>query len=73
MKAGSFRYERAATLAEVFRLRGDAGVDAKLLAGGQTLLATLAFRLSEPQPDRHLAGGGARAASPPAGMCGSAR
>jgi len=48
MKAGSFRYERAFTLAEVFRLRGDAGADAQLLAGGQSLLASLAFRLSEP-------------------------
>jgi aerobic carbon-monoxide dehydrogenase medium subunit len=48
MKAGSFRYERARTLGDVFRLRRDAGGDAQLLAGGQSLLATLAFRLSEP-------------------------
>jgi carbon-monoxide dehydrogenase medium subunit len=48
MKAGSFRYERAATLAEVFRLRADAGGDVQFLAGGQSLLASLAFRLSEP-------------------------
>jgi carbon-monoxide dehydrogenase medium subunit len=48
MKAGSFRYERAYTLAEVFRLRGEAGVESQLLAGGQSLLASLAFRLSEP-------------------------
>ncbi|HEU4379422.1 MAG TPA: FAD binding domain-containing protein, partial [Hyphomicrobiaceae bacterium] len=48
MKAGSFRYERAYTLAEVFRLRREAGGDAQLLAGGQSLLAALAFRLSEP-------------------------
>jgi aerobic carbon-monoxide dehydrogenase medium subunit len=48
MKAGSFRYERAYTLAEVFRLRREAGDDAQLLAGGQSLLASLAFRLSEP-------------------------
>ena len=48
MKAGSFRYERAYTLAEVFRLRRDADGDVQLLAGGQSLLASLAFRLSEP-------------------------
>ena len=48
MKAGSFRYERAYTLAEVFRLRRDGDGDSQLLAGGQSLLATLAFRLSEP-------------------------
>lgn len=48
MKAGSFRYERAYTLAEVFRLRREADGDAQFLAGGQSLLASLAFRLSEP-------------------------
>jgi carbon-monoxide dehydrogenase medium subunit len=48
MKAPPFAYVRAASLADVFRLWGSAGPDAKLLAGGQTLLATLAFRLSDP-------------------------
>jgi carbon-monoxide dehydrogenase medium subunit len=48
MKAPPFSYVRAATLAEAFQLWRDAGPDAKLLAGGQSLLATLAFRLSEP-------------------------
>ena len=48
MKAPPFAYVRAASLADVFRLWGAAGPEAKLLAGGQTLLATLAFRLSEP-------------------------
>ena len=48
MKAGSFRYERAYTLAEVFRLRRAVDGDAQFLAGGQSLLASLAFRLSEP-------------------------
>jgi carbon-monoxide dehydrogenase medium subunit len=48
MKAPPFSYERAATLAEVFQLWRDAGPEARLLAGGQTLLASLAFRLSEP-------------------------
>ena len=48
MKAPPFSYVRAATLAEVFQLWRDAGPEARLLAGGQTLLASLAFRLSEP-------------------------
>ncbi len=48
MKAPPFRYLRAETLADVFRLQREAGPNARLLAGGQTLLATLAFRLSDP-------------------------
>jgi carbon-monoxide dehydrogenase medium subunit len=48
MKAPPLCYVRAATLSEAFQLWRDAGPDAKLLAGGQSLLATLAFRLSDP-------------------------
>ena len=48
MKAPPFAYVRAASLADVFRLWSTAGPEAKLLAGGQTLLASLAFRLSDP-------------------------
>ena len=48
MKAPPFAYQRAGTLADVFRLMSESGADAKLLAGGQSLIATLAFRLSEP-------------------------
>jgi carbon-monoxide dehydrogenase medium subunit len=48
MKAPPFAYFRATSLPDVFRLWGDAGTEAKLLAGGQSLLATLAFRLAEP-------------------------
>jgi carbon-monoxide dehydrogenase medium subunit len=48
MKAPPVSYLRAATLSEAFGLWRDAGPDAKLLAGGQSLLATLAFRLSDP-------------------------
>jgi len=48
MKAPPLSYVRAATLSEAFQLWRDAGPEARLLAGGQTLLATLAFRLSEP-------------------------
>jgi carbon-monoxide dehydrogenase medium subunit len=48
MKAPPFAYLRANTLTEAFRLWQEAGAEAKLLAGGQSLLAALAFRLSEP-------------------------
>jgi carbon-monoxide dehydrogenase medium subunit len=48
MKAPAFDYARPDTLAEVFALMGEHGDDARLLAGGQTLLATLNMRLSEP-------------------------
>jgi carbon-monoxide dehydrogenase medium subunit len=48
MKMPPFAYAKAVDLPDVFRLWKASGEDAKLLAGGQTLLATLAFRLSEP-------------------------
>ena len=48
MKAPPFAYVRAGSLADAFKLWREAGPEAKLLAGGQSLLATLAFRLSEP-------------------------
>jgi carbon-monoxide dehydrogenase medium subunit len=48
MKAPPLSYVRAATLSEAFQLWRAAGAEARLLAGGQTLLATLAFRLSDP-------------------------
>jgi aerobic carbon-monoxide dehydrogenase medium subunit len=48
MKAPPFAYARATSLTDAFNQWRDAGPDAKLLAGGQSLLATLAFRLSEP-------------------------
>jgi carbon-monoxide dehydrogenase medium subunit len=48
MKAPPFAYIRAASLADVFAQWRAAGPDARLLAGGQSLLASLAFRLSEP-------------------------
>jgi carbon-monoxide dehydrogenase medium subunit len=48
MKAPPLSYVRAATLSEAFQLWREAGPDAKLLAGGQSLLAALAFRLSDP-------------------------
>ena len=48
MKAPDFSYVRAGSLDEAFKLKALHGPDAKWLAGGQSLLATLAFRLSEP-------------------------
>ncbi len=48
MKAPAFDYIRPTSLAEVFKLLATHGDDARLLAGGQTLLATLNMRLSEP-------------------------
>lgn len=48
MKAPRFGYVRPESLAEALGLLQQKGVDARLLAGGQSLLAALAFRLSEP-------------------------
>lgn len=49
MKAPAFDHIRPRTLDEVLQLLHTHGDDAKLLAGGQTLLATLNMRLSEPK------------------------
>lgn len=48
MKAPAFAYVKPRLLAEIFPLLQDYGDEARLLAGGQTLLATLNMRLSEP-------------------------
>jgi carbon-monoxide dehydrogenase medium subunit len=48
MKWPAFGYARASTLEDLWRLLDEHGESARVLAGGQTLLATLAFRLSEP-------------------------
>lgn len=48
MKAPPFAYVRATSLGEIFELWAGNGSDARLLAGGQSLLAALAYRLSEP-------------------------
>ncbi len=48
MKSPGFTYAKASTLAEAFSLKAQHGPDARWLAGGQSLLASLAFRLSEP-------------------------
>jgi carbon-monoxide dehydrogenase medium subunit len=48
MKAAAFDYVKPESLTEALGLLAEAGEDARLIAGGQTLLATLNMRLSEP-------------------------
>jgi carbon-monoxide dehydrogenase medium subunit len=48
MKWPAIGYLRANSLDDIWRARAEHGDPMQLLAGGQTLLATLAFRLSEP-------------------------
>lgn len=49
MKAPAFAYVRAASLAQVFELLERYGDDAKILAGGQSLLAAINMRLAAPR------------------------
>jgi carbon-monoxide dehydrogenase medium subunit len=49
MKAAAFDYVKPTSLDQVLALLQEHGDDARLLAGGQTLMATLNMRLSEPQ------------------------
>lgn len=49
MKAPPFAYRKVSTLEEAFELHEQHGDDARVLAGGQSLLATLNMRLSSPQ------------------------
>lgn len=49
MKAAAFAYARPQTLAEAFELLEQYGEDAKLLAGGQSLVPALNMRLSSPR------------------------
>jgi Aerobic-type carbon monoxide dehydrogenase, middle subunit CoxM/CutM homologs len=48
VKAAAFDYVKADSVAQVIELLQQHGDDARVLAGGQTLLATLNMRLSEP-------------------------
>jgi carbon-monoxide dehydrogenase medium subunit len=48
VKAPAFDYAKPRTLSELFDLMDRHGDEAKLLAGGQTLMATLNMRLSQP-------------------------
>jgi aerobic carbon-monoxide dehydrogenase medium subunit len=49
MKSAAFDYIKPTSIADVLSLLQEHGDDARLLAGGQTLIATLNMRLSEPQ------------------------
>ncbi|MGH6903711.1 MAG: FAD binding domain-containing protein, partial [Geminicoccaceae bacterium] len=48
MKPAAFAYVRAASLDQVFDLLARYGEDARVLAGGQSLIASLNLRLSTP-------------------------
>jgi aerobic carbon-monoxide dehydrogenase medium subunit len=48
MKTNAFAYARAASVDEARRLYAEAGEGARYLAGGQSLMAALNFRLDEP-------------------------
>jgi carbon-monoxide dehydrogenase medium subunit len=48
MKAADFRYERPATVADALALLGDEDRDAAPLAGGQSLMPMMNFRLAQP-------------------------
>lgn len=48
MKPAAFEYSAPSTLDEALGLLGDYGGDAKLLAGGQSLVPTMNFRLAQP-------------------------
>ncbi len=49
MKPPPFAYARPATVDEACALLAEHGEDARLLAGGQSLMATLNMRLSAPE------------------------
>ena len=46
MKAAAFAYHRPSTVAEAVQMLGEFGDDAKILAGGQSLVPMLAMRLT---------------------------
>jgi CO/xanthine dehydrogenase FAD-binding subunit len=48
LKAAPFEYERASTLAHACALLAQHGADAKLIAGGQSLVPMMAMRLTRP-------------------------
>ncbi len=48
MKPAAFAYAKARSLDDAIRLLGEHKGEAKLLAGGQSLIATLNMRLSQP-------------------------
>lgn len=56
MKAAEFDYVKPASIEQALALLQEHGEDARLMAGGQSLLATLNMRLSEPSIVIDLAG-----------------
>lgn len=48
MKPAPFKYHNPTTTAEAVKLLSDYGYDAKILAGGQSLIPTMNFRLAQP-------------------------
>ncbi|MGD2141357.1 MAG: FAD binding domain-containing protein, partial [Burkholderiales bacterium] len=48
MKPAAFDYIRADSVDEVTQLLGNYGEDARILAGGQSLIAALNMRLAQP-------------------------
>jgi len=48
MKPASFDYQRAETLEHACELLSEYGSDAKILAGGQSLIAAMNYRLARP-------------------------
>ncbi len=49
MKAAVFDYSRAESLDEVLAILSDAGGEARIIAGGQSLVAMMAMRLARPE------------------------
>ena len=49
MKSNSFEYIRARSLDEVFAVLGEHGDEAKILAGGQSLIPTMNMRFAAPE------------------------
>ena len=49
MKPFAFDYEKPATIAAALALLGEAGADAKVLAGGQSLGPMMNLRLARPR------------------------
>ena len=62
MKPAAFDYARPESRKEVLKLLAEAGSDARVLAGGQSLMAVLNMRLAE--PTRLAAPSGVRRVTP---------
>ncbi len=56
MKAASFRFLRAKSVADAVALKADYGEDARFIAGGQSLVPALNLRLLEPRALIDIAG-----------------